>query len=83
MPRCRVCYLRTAQVWRIFSNTEELVAHAKAAVPRCLTPVQRKSFFLPPEPPLWCIDLEKRPYNTPEWKRWVVDTRAGKVIPLR
>jgi WD40 repeat protein len=69
---------KTARLWDVFANTQELVSHAKAAVPRCLTPPQRKAFFLPPEPPLWCIELEKWPYNTDEWKQWLSDTRAGK-----
>ena len=49
---------------------------------RCLTPAQRKAFFLPPEPPDWCIEMEKWPYNTPEWKQWLADKRAGKTPPL-
>jgi WD40 repeat protein len=72
----------TARLWAIFANTQELVLHAKAAIPRCLTPSQRKAFFLPPEPPLWCIELEKWPYDTDEWKQWLSDARAGKSPPL-
>jgi hypothetical protein len=26
--------------------------------------------------------MEKWPYNTPEWKLWLVDKRAGKHPPL-
>jgi hypothetical protein len=40
--------------------------------------VQRKAFFLPPEPPKWCIELEKWPYNTAPWKLWLADKSAGK-----
>ncbi len=61
---------------------QALVEHAKAAVPRCLTSAQHKAFYLPPEPPAWCIELEKWPYNTAEWKRWLADLRAGKKPPL-
>jgi WD40 repeat protein len=68
----------TARLWEIFANTQELVSHAKEAVPRCLTVAQRKDFFLPPEPPLWCIERERWPYHTDEWKQWLSDTRAGK-----
>jgi len=60
-------------------TTQELVSHAKAAVPRCLIPAQRNSFFLPPEPPLWCIELEKWPYDTTAWKQWLNDSRAGTI----
>src|SRR5262249_20382881 len=73
---------RTARVWEIFANTEEMVSHTKAAIPRCLTPAQLEEFFLPSEPPLWCIELEKWPYHTDAWKRWLTDTRAGKHPPL-
>ena len=59
-----------------------MVSHAKAAIPRYLTPAQRKEFFLPPEPPLWCVELEKWPYHTDAWKQWLSDTRAGKSPPL-
>ena len=45
-------------------------------------PSQRKAFFLPPEPPAWCIEMAKWPYDTPEWKQWLADTRAGKNPPL-
>ena len=50
--------------------------------PRCLTPTQRKAFFLPPEPPAWCIEMAKWPYNTRIWKQWLADKRAGKNPPL-
>jgi hypothetical protein len=74
----------TARIWDIFAfaDTDELASHAKAAVPRCLTLEQRKDFFLPPEPPAWCIEMEKWPYDTPEWKQWFVDKRDGKNPPL-
>ena len=52
---------KTARLWEIFANTQALVSHAKAATPRCLTVAQRTTFFLPAEPPPWCIELEKWP----------------------
>jgi WD domain, G-beta repeat len=72
---------KTARLWDILPTTQELVSHAKAAVPRCLIPAQRNSFFLPPEPPLWCIEPEKWPYDTTVWKQWLSDFRAGKSRP--
>jgi hypothetical protein len=68
--------------WEVFANTQELVSHAKAAIPRCLTSAQRNAFFLAPEPPEWCIEREKWPYHTDVWKQWLSDTRAGKNPPL-
>jgi WD40 repeat protein len=73
---------KTARIWEVFPHTQAFVSAAKAAVPRCLTPVQRKAFFLPPEPPKWCIELEKWPYNTAPWKLWLADKSAGKNPPL-
>jgi WD40 repeat protein len=71
---------KTARLWEIFASIQ--LSHAKEGVPRCLTPIQRNAFFLPPEPPVWCIELEKWPYHTNAWKQWLSDTRAGKNPPL-
>ena len=69
---------RTTRVWDIFPDAQALVSAAEVAILRCLTAAQRKAFFLPPEPPAWCIEMEKWPYDTPEWKQWLADKRAGK-----
>jgi WD40 repeat protein/energy-coupling factor transporter ATP-binding protein EcfA2 len=73
---------KTARIWEVFADTQTLVSRAKADVPRCLTPAQRKAFFLPPEPPAWCVEIEKWPYDTPTWKQWLSDVRAGENPPL-
>jgi len=73
---------KTARIWDVPENTEALMSRAKAAVPRCLTPAQRKVFFLSPEPPAWCIEMEKWPYDTAAWKQWLADVRADKKPPL-
>ena len=73
---------KTARLWKIFANIQEPVLQANAAVPRCLTSEQRTAFFLASEPPQWCIELEKWPYDTEAWKQWLSDTRAGKSSPL-
>jgi len=78
-PRLQI---KTAREWDIPADTQGLVSQAKADIPRCLTVAQRKAFFLPPEPPAWCVEMEKWPYDTPEWKQWLADTRAGKNPPL-
>jgi WD40 repeat protein len=72
----------TARLWEVFATGLELASTAKIAVPRCLTPAQRYTSLLPPEPPLWCIELEKWPYHANEWKQWLSDSRAGKNPPL-
>ena len=73
---------KRARVWDVVPDTQALISTAKAAVPRCLTLAQRKGFFLPPEPPAWCIEMAKWPYDTPIWKQWLADKRAGKNPPL-
>jgi WD40 repeat protein len=73
---------KTARLWTILANTQELVTHAKASAPRCLSPALRKKSFLPPEPPAWCIEMEKWPYHTPAWKQWLADKRVGKQVEM-
>lgn len=67
-----------ALVSRVFPTTQGLVDFVKLSVPRCLSPIQRELTFLEPDPPAWCIDLKKWPYDTPEWTQWIANTRAGK-----
>jgi hypothetical protein len=66
----------------VFRTTSDLVGNAQKAVPRCLTRAQREAAFLDPEPPVWCIEMEKWPYHTPAWKQWLADIRAGKKPPM-
>jgi WD40 repeat protein len=73
---------KTARLWNVVASTEELVTHAKVIAPRCLRPALRKESFLPPEPPAWCIEMEKWPYHTPAWREWLNETRAGRRRPL-
>jgi WD40 repeat protein len=73
---------KAVRQWEVFANTQEFVAQAKATSPRCLSPARRIEFFLPPEPPSWCIELKRWPYHTPAWQTWLADTRAGKNPPL-
>ena len=71
-----------ARLWTVSPNTQALVERAKALAPRCLTKAQREAFFLLPDPPAWCIEREKWPYHSDEWKQWLTDLRAGKDPPL-
>ena len=68
---------RTARLWDVFAGAGDLVAHAQAVVPRCLTPEERATLSLPAEPPAWCIERNKWPYQTTAWKEWLGATRAG------
>ena len=53
----------TARVWRTFVDTQEVVEYFKNAAPWCMTRAQRAQFFLDQEPPQWCVDARKRPYD--------------------
>jgi WD domain, G-beta repeat len=55
----------TARLWEAFPDTPTLMDLVKAEVPRCLTPEQRERLLLAPEPPRWCIDMHKWPYDAP------------------
>jgi hypothetical protein len=30
--------------------------------------------------PSWCIEMRKPPYDTEEWRQWLADWRAGKIV---
>jgi WD40 repeat protein/energy-coupling factor transporter ATP-binding protein EcfA2 len=73
---------KTARIWRVFTATQELVEAAKEAAPRCLTLAERANAFLDPEPPAWCIKMEKWPYQSQDWKDWLTYKRANANPPL-
>ena len=69
--------------WHVFfATTQDLVDDIKKAVPRCLTRQQRNDAFLDTTPPFWCIEMEKWPYQTQDWKDWLTYTRANDGPPL-
>jgi hypothetical protein len=84
----------TARLWRVPPPTQVLVDEAKRMVPRCLTQSQLEQFYLPSEPPRWCItgaDLEaedparwkpKWPYHTTAWRAWLVARDRGNNVDL-
>ncbi len=72
----------TARLWRIFPDVQELVLQAQSFVLHCLTRARREQSFLDPEPPDWCIDMEKWPYHTQDWKNWLKYKRANAKPPL-
>jgi dipeptidyl aminopeptidase/acylaminoacyl peptidase len=72
----------TARLWHVFPTTQELVDDAKQIVPRGLSGIQREKAFLDPEPPAWCINMEKWPYHTQDWKDWLKYKRATANPPF-
>ena len=67
---------------RVLPSIEEMRDFAKSVVPECLSPAQRSRFGLEPDPPRWCIELNKPPYDTAEWKQWSADKLTGKKPPI-
>ena len=63
-------------------QAQDLIDQAKDLVARCLTREQRIQAFLDPEPPAWCVEKEKWPYQTQEWKDWLKYKRAQLEPPL-
>jgi WD40 repeat protein len=77
----------TVRIWPLISvkqwtNTEALVSDAKRATPRCLSVDQRVNAFLNIEPPVWCIEMHKWPYDTEEWQEWNKYTSKKLAPPL-
>ena len=73
---------KTARIWPVFSTTRSLVDYSKQAVPRCLTREQRANANLNLEPPDWCIEMDKWPYDSRDWKEWLVLKRAHANPPM-
>lgn len=66
---------------RAAPTASDLVEQGKAQVRRCLTREQREKAFLAPEPPAWCIEMAKWPYDTQAWKDWLRYKRANADPP--
>ncbi|MEL7153442.1 MAG: WD40 repeat domain-containing protein, partial [Pseudomonadota bacterium] len=78
----------------LMRSAAEVVATAQDRLPRCLGPDQRKRFYLPPEPPRWCITgpglggkkpadwSPKYPYGAQKWRDWQTARDAGENPPL-
>jgi len=71
-------WLQDERDFLVFKAEAERAGRRWQDIPRCLTQKQAKTFFLPPEPPTWCIEMGKWPYQTPAWNQWLADTSAGK-----
>src|SRR5262249_41212392 len=67
---------KTGAVWPMLWSTQAYLDRIKEILPRCLTPRERKNYYLDPEPPAWCIEMAKWPYHTEDWKRWLDDKKT-------
>jgi WD40 repeat protein len=72
----------TVRIWPLVGSTQALVDGIKQKVARCLTPTQRVAYRLDPEPPEWCIDERKWPYDDPAWRAWLAARRNGEAAEL-
>jgi WD40 repeat protein len=68
----------TVRLWPFFPSTQALVDHVKSSVTRCMTPKQRQSFRLEPEPPGWCVKRRLWPYHTEDWQGWLSASDNGE-----
>lgn len=71
-----------ARIRRLFATRQELIDEARVSAPGCLTAGQREKFGLALEPPAWCIEMDKPPYATQDWKDWLAYRKASADPPL-
>lgn len=72
----------TARIWPFFRTTQALVDHVKDQAVRCLTPDQRRTYRLDTEPPEWCAERGRWPFDNQAWKLWLKAKRAGASISM-
>ncbi len=70
------------RVDRIFAQPSDTVAAGRTAAPRCLTRAERDADFLDAEPPAWCIEMNKWPYQGPDWQAWLAARRNHAAAPM-
>lgn len=78
----------------LLRDPQKAVELVQRKVPRCLSPGQRKRFYLPPAPPRWCITgfgaeqtdpaswAPKYPYDAMHWRDWMIAVDEGKSASL-
>jgi hypothetical protein len=57
-------------------SLQDAIAAARGRASRCLTGAQRTQYFLPPEPPEWCVRRRLWPFYDEEWQVWLAKHRA-------
>jgi WD40 repeat protein len=68
-------------IWR-FSEPDDFVSHVQRTLPRCLTPEQREIYAVETEPPAWCIEMKKWPYDSEDWRAWLKYKSEGLNPPM-
>lgn len=81
-------------IFPLLRDPQKAVELVQTKVPRCLSPGQRKRFYLPPAPPRWCITgfgtertnpamwVPKYPYGAMHWRDWLIASDEGTPIAL-
>jgi WD40 repeat protein len=70
------------RVFKLYPDYQSVSEAARNEAPRCLTIEQRATYGLSPEPPDWCVDTGKWPFDTPEWKTWLSKRKQDPTTPL-
>jgi hypothetical protein len=70
------------RLWPVFVDVPAMIDTAKAEATRCLARSQRLAAFLDAEPPAWCIEGKKWPYDTQAWRDWLGFRRENLHPPL-
>jgi hypothetical protein len=80
----RVLFLYDNEVhaWSFIPSVQDMLDNARAYVASCIAPANRSDFYLADEPPAWCVELGKKPYDTDDWKQWLANKKAGKAAPM-
>jgi hypothetical protein len=70
------------RVFKLYPDYESVSEAARNELPRCLTLEQRAAYGLSPEPPVWCVEKGKWPFDTPDWKTWLSKRKQDPTAPL-
>jgi WD40 repeat protein len=53
----------TGRIWDLLPTGRNLITRAKNTTPRCLSALDRQSYNLAPDTPLWCVKASKWPFD--------------------
>ena len=69
-------------IWHLFASTDALIDEGRKAARHCLAREEREQFFLDSEPPIWCIEMGRWPYQHTSWQEWLKYKRSNLDPPL-
>ena len=71
---------KVAYRWNTYGSLSEAIAATKDEVSGCLPKNERALYYLDDDPPDWCIEMNKPPYNGSGWKAWLSHKRQGQRV---